>query len=211
MSSPAKPGADGRAGLPGTPNPAAALIRRGAQPDPAAAGPTGLTCIKGRRRRWGKLMTVDPMTEGSSFPEWNMFATIRALAAGFSFVAAALPGGETRAQTPHAQTEAWCDGRGQVPDDVQISACTQMIKSGLYKAERLNMAHFYRGLTYAQTGRCRLAIPDFTAAIGYDPQDSDSYWSRHLCKQALGDSAGAAADRKAAKSIDPRIEEQWMQ
>ncbi len=164
----------------------------------------------------GLQTTLGTMTEGSSFPEWNMFATIRALAAGFSFVAAALPGSETRAQaphaqTPHAQTEAWCDGRGQVPDDIQISACTQMIKSGLYKAERLNMAHFYRGLTYAQTGRCRLAIPDFTAAIRSDPPDSDSYWSRHLCKQALGDSAGAAADRKAAKSIDPRIEEQWMQ
>lgn len=159
----------------------------------------------------GLQTTLGTMTEGSSFPEWNMFATIRAFAAGFSFVAAAaLPGGETQAQAPHAQTEAWCDGRGQVPDDVQISACTQMIKSGLYKAEHLNMAHFYRGLTYAQTGRCRLAIPDFTAAIKYDPKDSDAYWSRHLCRQELGNTAGAAADKQAAKRIDPRIEEQWM-
>jgi hypothetical protein len=50
-----------------------------------------------------------------------------------------------------------------------------------------------------------------TAAIRYDPKDADAYWSRHLCKQELGDTAGAAADKQAAKRIDPRIEEQWMQ
>jgi tetratricopeptide (TPR) repeat protein len=139
-----------------------------------------------------------------------MFATVRALAAGFSIVVVALPAGRAHAQTADALQMKMCDGRGQVPDDVQISACTQVIKSGGSDAKRLNTAHFYRGLTYAQTGRCRLAIPDFTAAIKYDPKDSDSYWSRHVCRQELGDTAGAAADRKTAKAIDPRIEEQWM-
>ena len=139
-----------------------------------------------------------------------MFSTIRAVAVGVA-VAAALSGGLAQAQPAHSRLEEWCDGRGHMPDDLQISACTQIIKSGLYNAERLNMAHFYRGLTYAQTGRCKLAIPDFTAAIKYDPNDSDSYWSRHVCKQELGDTAGAEADRQAARRIDPRIEEQWMQ
>jgi tetratricopeptide (TPR) repeat protein len=139
-----------------------------------------------------------------------MFTTVRALAAGFSIVVAALPLGAAHAQALHPQVEEWCDGRGHVPDEVQISACTQIIASGKYNAAVLNMAHFYRGLTYAQTGRCKLAIADFTAAIKYDPKDSDAYWSRHVCKQELGDTAGAAADRKAAKAIDPRIEEQWM-
>ena len=145
-----------------------------------------------------------------------MFSTIRAVVAGFSVVAAALSYGPLQAQTPQAQTpdrrtEEWCDGRGHVPDDVQISACTQMIKSGRYDAAHLNIAYFYRGLTYAQTGRCALAIPDFTAAIRNDPKDADAYWSRHTCKKELGDSAGAEADKKAAQAIDPRIEEQWMQ
>lgn len=139
-----------------------------------------------------------------------MFATVRAIVLGIS-VAAALSGGLAQAQTADPQQLKLCDGRGNVPDDVQISACTQIIKRGGSDAAVLNTAHFYRGLTYAQTGRCRLAIADFTAAIKYDPRDSDAYWSRHVCKQTLGDSAGAAADRKAAKAIDPRIEEQWMQ
>ncbi|WP_296338427.1 tetratricopeptide repeat protein [Reyranella sp.] len=143
-----------------------------------------------------------------------MFTRVRAVALGISVVAAlsgVLAGGPARAQTADPQQIKLCDGRGNVPDDVQISACTQVIKSVRSDATVLNTAHFYRGLTYAQTGRCRLAIPDFTAAIKYDPKDSDAYWSRHLCKQELGDTAGAAADRKAAKAIDPRIEEQWMQ
>ncbi|MDP1965252.1 MAG: tetratricopeptide repeat protein [Reyranella sp.] len=139
-----------------------------------------------------------------------MFATIRAIALGVS-VAAVFSGGLAQAQTADPQQLKLCDGRGNVPDDVQISACTQIIKSGGSDATVLNTAHFYRGLTYAQTGRCRLAIPDFTAAIKYDPKDSDAYWSRHLCRQELGDTAGAAADKQAAKRIDPRIEEQWMQ
>lgn len=137
-----------------------------------------------------------------------MFTKIRAVALGVS-LAVALSGGAARAQALHPHVEEWCDGRGQVPDEVQISACTQLIKAGNSKPERLNLAYFYRGLTYAQTGRCKLAIPDFTAAIRYDPKDSDAYWSRHVCKLELGDTAGAAADKQAAKRIDPRIEEQW--
>jgi len=141
-----------------------------------------------------------------------MFATIRTIAAGFSIVVvAAFSGDPVQAQTADPQQLKLCDGRGNVPDDVQISACTQVINSGRSNSAVLNTAHFYRGLTYAQTGRCRLALPDFTAAIRYDPNDSDSYWSRHVCKQELGDTAGAEADRQAARRIDPRIEEQWMQ
>ena len=138
-----------------------------------------------------------------------MFTTIRAVALGVS-VAAALSCGAAQAQTADPQQVKLCDGRGNVPDDVQISACTQVIKQARSDAAVLNTAHFYRGLTYAQPGRCRLAIPDFTAAIKYDPKDSDAYWSRHLCRQELGNTAGAAADKQAAKRIDPRIEEQWM-
>ena len=140
-----------------------------------------------------------------------MFTTVRAIALGVSVIAAALSCGAAQAQTADPQQLRLCDGRGNVPDEVQISACTQVIKSAPSDATVLNTAYFYRGLTYAQTRRCRLAIADFTAAIKYDPKDSDAYWSRHVCKQELGDKAGAAADRKAAKAIDPRIEEQWMQ
>lgn len=145
-----------------------------------------------------------------------MFVITRAVAVGLAVAVAALSNGPAQAQAPQAQApksqqERWCEGLGNVPDDVQISACTVVINTGGQGAARLNIAHFYRGLTYAQTGRCKLAIPDFTAAIRYDPKDADAYWSRHSCKKELGDLAGAAADRKAAMAIDPRIEEQWEQ
>ena len=138
-----------------------------------------------------------------------MFGVILAAAVGFGVVVAALSNGPAQAQPSRTLQEDWCDGLGNVPDEVQISACTTVINAGRYGAARLNTAYFNRGLTYAQTGRCKLAIPDFTAAIRYDPKDSDSYWSRHVCKLELGDTAGAAADKQAAKRIDPRIEEQW--
>ena len=140
-----------------------------------------------------------------------MGSTVRGLAAGLSLSLAALCAGPLAAQTPDPRTMEWCDGRGQVPDEVQVSACTQIIKSGKYDGPKLIAAYFFRGLTYAQTGRCRLAIPDFTAVIRLDPKDADAYWSRHTCKTELGDAAGAEADRKAAMAIDPRIEEQWSQ
>ena len=140
-----------------------------------------------------------------------MFTTIRAIAVGVSVAAAALSIGTAQAQTVDPLQMKLCDGRGRVPDDVQISACTQIIKSGRADAASLGIAYFYRGLTYAQSGRCKLAIPDFTAAIRYDPKDADTYWSRHACKLELGDTAGAAADKQAAKAIDPKIEDQWSQ
>ena len=145
-----------------------------------------------------------------------MLVKTRAVALGLAVMVAAFSNGPAQAQAPQAQApksqqEQWCDGLGGVPDDVQISACTVVINTAGQGAARLNTAHFYRGLTYAQTGRCKLAIADFTAAIRYDPKDADAYWSRHTCRKQLGDAAGAAADRKAAQAIDPKIEEQWEQ
>ena len=146
-----------------------------------------------------------------------MFATLRAMIVGVSMTAAALAYGPLQAQTVKSpvnksQLEEKCDGRGRVSDAEQIAACTQIINNpGKYSAAALNDTYFYRGITYAQTGRCNLAIPDFTAAIKNDPKDADSYWSRHACKLELGDKAGADADKKAAKALDPRIEEQWTQ
>jgi tetratricopeptide (TPR) repeat protein len=42
------------------------------------------------------------------------------------------------------------------------------------------------------------AIRDFTAAIGFNPHSAAAYRNRAAAKQALGDKAGAKADREAA-------------
>ena len=139
-----------------------------------------------------------------------MFATIRAVAVGFAVAAAGLAHGPAQAQALNLQLEEWCDGRGDVSDDVRISSCTAIINSGHYDAHDLNVAYYHRGYWYADTFRYELAIADFTQAIRYDPRDVDAYWLRYLSKKKLGDIAGAEADYNAAKRIDPTIEDQWV-
>jgi tetratricopeptide (TPR) repeat protein len=151
------------------------------------------------------------MARGSSFPEIKMFATIRAVAVGFAVLAAAFSSGAMQARaTGYEQLQAWCDGRENVPDDVRISSCTAIINSGGYDAHDLNQAYYYRGYWYANTHQYERAIADFTQAIRYDPRDVDAYWLRYLSKKKVGDIAGAEADKKAAKRLDPTIENQWV-
>lgn len=136
-----------------------------------------------------------------------MLTTMRAVAVGFAVVAPALSIGPVHAQT--RQQEQWCQGEGGVPEDIQVSACTVLIQSGRYTGKDLAWAYYNRGVSQAQQNRCDLAIPDFTAAIKADPSDADGYWVRHLCKKQLGDVAGAEADYRAAKKLNPNIEQRF--
>jgi len=136
-----------------------------------------------------------------------MFTTMRAFVVGFAVAAPALLIGPVHAET--SQQEQWCQGEGGVPENVQVSACTVLIQSGRYTGKDLAWAYYNRGVSQAQQNRCDLAIPDFTAAIKADPSDADSYWLRHLCKEQLGDVAGAEADYKAAKKLKPNIEQRF--
>ena len=139
-----------------------------------------------------------------------MFATIRALAVGFAVFAAASSVGPMQARaTSYEQLGAWCMGEGNVSEDVQINSCTEIINSGQFPVEGLNQAYFHRAYSYAQTGRYDLCVADLTSAISYWPQDATAYWVRHMCKQDLGDIAGAEADKRAAKSLDPAVEQRW--
>ena len=138
-----------------------------------------------------------------------MFATIRAVAVCFPIVVTVLSNGPVQAQTTNEQLQEWCDGRGNVSEDVQISSCTAIINSGQYDRWDLHVAYYHRGYSYAQIGRYDLCVADLTQSIRLEPKDADAYWLRHLCKKDLGDLAGAEADKKAAKRIDPTIEQQW--
>jgi tetratricopeptide (TPR) repeat protein len=136
-----------------------------------------------------------------------MFTTMRVVAVGFAVAAAAFLIGPLHAQTE--QQEHWCQGEGGVPEDVQVSACTVLIQSGRYSGRDLAWAYYNRGVSQAQQSRCDLAIQDFTASIKLDPANADGYWVRHLCKRQLGDAAGAEADYRAAKRLNPNIEQQF--
>ena len=137
------------------------------------------------------------------------FPVLRAAAVCFAVLAAALLGGAVQGQTSKEQLQDWCAGWRNVAQDIQISACTKIIRSGQYDDWGLHIAYFHRGFSYYETGRFALCIVDLTQSIKLEPNDADAYWLRHLCKKDLGDKAGADADRKMAKRIDRAIEEQW--
>ena len=134
-----------------------------------------------------------------------MFATVRAVAAGFVVATAALVAGAAEAQTD--QRWQWCQGEGGVPENVQIDACTALINSGQYGGKDLANAYYHRGVSYGQTGQYLLGCRDFTEAIRLDPTDADAYWLRHLCRKHLGDLPGALSDYLRAKRLNPRVDQ----
>lgn len=135
-----------------------------------------------------------------------MFARTHALAIGFALllVAQLLSSAPLLGQTD--QQYRWCQGEGGVPEEVQISACTVIISSGQLSGSDLAWAYYNRGVSYGETGKCRSAIADFDQSIRLDPSDADSYWLRHICKEQLGDKAGADADEQLARRLNPNID-----
>ena len=143
----------------------------------------------------------------SNFSE--KFPMLPSAAVCFAVLAAVLPGCDVQGQAPKEQLQDWCAGWGNVAQDVQISACTTIIKSGQYDAWGLHIAYFHRGFSYYETVRFAPCVADLTQSVRLEPNDADAYWLRHLCKKEMGDRAGADTDRKMAKQIDRAIEDQW--
>ncbi len=136
-----------------------------------------------------------------------MFATTRAIAVGFAMGWAALTFSSSPLQGQTDQQYDWCQGEGGMPEDVQISACTVIIASGQLSGKDLAWAYYNRGVSYGQTGQCRLAIGDFDQSIRLNPTDADAYWLRHICKEDLGDRIGADADAREAKRLNPNVDQ----
>jgi tetratricopeptide (TPR) repeat protein len=62
-----------------------------------------------------------------------------------------------------------------------------------------------RGFVELKRGLWEKAVADYTQSLYYRPELSTSLYGRALARHARGDSAGAAADMKAAAESEPKI------
>jgi Flp pilus assembly protein TadD len=66
-----------------------------------------------------------------------------------------------------------------------------------------------RGFTYLKLGRFEQAIVDYDAALARNPREPGSLYGRGLARLGQNDPEGGRADLAAAKSLDPRVAEEF--
>jgi tetratricopeptide (TPR) repeat protein len=66
-----------------------------------------------------------------------------------------------------------------------------------------------RGYVLLRLGRHAESIASYDAALKYFPLEAPSLYGRSLAKRALGDSAGADADLRAARQVDAHVVEEF--
>ena len=66
-----------------------------------------------------------------------------------------------------------------------------------------------RAMVYLKLGRLDEAIADYDAALKLSPRFSTSLYGRGVAKEKKGDTAGAEADKAAAKAIRSNIEKEF--
>jgi tetratricopeptide (TPR) repeat protein len=67
------------------------------------------------------------------------------------------------------------------------------------------LAHIQKGCVYREMGDHRSAVQSFDASLALDATDAQVWWWRGLAKAALGDAAGAEADKAQARKLDPKV------
>ncbi len=146
-----------------------------------------------------------------------MSTKLRTIAAGLAMAlaVATFQGQAVQAQTDIDDLITDCFTYGVVGGSPQeakqaINACTKALNSGQLDRRDRSWAYLGRGWAYNETGQYRLALRDLDECIRlqYSSDLATAYWERHIAKQGLGDKAGAEADYRRAKQLNPRIEEE---
>lgn len=99
---------------------------------------------------------------------------------------------------------AWCDGKALPHEgfaqDLQISGCTALIRSGKEKPDDLARDYFNRAQAYDFEGKPDLAIPDYNEAVKRDPKNAETffrlgsiYWLKHDDNRAIANLDRAVA------------------
>lgn len=100
---------------------------------------------------------------------------------------------------------AWCEGKALPQEgfaqDLQISGCTALIKSGKEKPGDLARDYFNRAKAYDFEGKPELAIPDYNEAVKRDPNNAEAYWGLGSIYWLKHDNARAIANLDRAVEI----------
>lgn len=108
------------------------------------------------------------------------------------------------ATTQPLRDRCYNDGREYQPQDV-ISACSQLL-TGKAPLGGWSRAHVFlnRGIAYADLGRPKPAIADYTAAIALQPNYPEAYYDRALAYEQSGDVSRALHDYSKAIAQNPK-------
>lgn len=127
--------------------------------------------------------------------------TVPILALALVLLAAA--GG--RAQTP----SQICDDPN-ASDDATITACTQVIQSGVTGTD-LAYAYNNRGTGYAGKGRDDLALADYNQALTIDPNDAEAWHNRAAVYFRRGQYDSTVSDDTQAIRVKPAYSHAYAQ
>ena len=96
-----------------------------------------------------------------------------------------------------------CDGIGGSPVDLQIEACSALIKSGAVKPHGLAVAHNNRGNAHIKKGNYDSAIQDFEESLKINPSYAKALNNRGAAYQKKGEYDRSIADFDQAIKLDP--------
>lgn len=87
-----------------------------------------------------------------------------------------------------------------------VAGCTAFLKTGQKTAfAAFGMVYYDRGNAYVRLGDYKLAIGDFTRAIGYTKDDPDFYINRGIAYEGAHDYDGAVRDYTQAINLKPNV------
>jgi tetratricopeptide (TPR) repeat protein len=107
------------------------------------------------------------------------------------------------AQTPKLSDVDLCNGRDRSSPELQISGCTELMKSDINNSRVMAIAYNNRGNAYTTKGEYDLAIRDYDQSIKLNPNYAKPLNNRGVTYQKKGEYDRAVEDFNAAIKIDP--------
>ena len=102
-----------------------------------------------------------------------------------------------------ARADMYKDCGPGVDPDLQIRACSQVIKRGKKKTLNIGGAHFIRGTAHLLKGQHGRAIADYNKSIAVEPQHFKAHMNRGVSYLLTGEYGRASADFTQSIKLKP--------